>query len=135
MTKEKAKAMCDLLPKKTFDITKAFLEPSCGNGTFLCEILARKLKNCRNEKDGLRALNSLFGIDTQSDNVCETRKNLVEVYLKVYPNASEFAHLTAWEIVCDNIVCDDFSNPSTEKVKQWGAIIYQESKRRIRRPI
>lgn len=125
------KAMCDLLPEDVFsDITETFLEPSCGEGAFLCEIFERKLKYCKNEKDGLKALNSLFGIDIQADNVLATRKNLVEMYLKEYPNASRFAEAVAWVSVNNHIVCDDFLNPTTETVKNWGISHYEENKKR-----
>lgn len=55
------KAMCDLIPENEIwsDITKTFLEPSCGNGNFLVEIFGRKLKYCNDERDGLKALNSM----------------------------------------------------------------------------
>lgn len=124
------KAMCDLLPEDMFsDITKTFLEPACGEGAFLLEIFSRKLRFCKEEKDGLKALNSLFGIDIQADNVCATQRNLVDMYLKQYPNASEFAILLAWQIVTNNIACDNFLDPTTERAKKWGVSHYEEIKK------
>lgn len=39
------KAMCDLIPTEIWDnIESTFLEPACGNGNFLVEILARKFE-------------------------------------------------------------------------------------------
>ena len=38
------KAMCDLVKSETERIDSRFLEPACGNGNFLAEILARKLE-------------------------------------------------------------------------------------------
>ena len=43
------KAMCDLVKDECDRIDSRFLEPACGNGNFLAEILTRKLatvKNC-----------------------------------------------------------------------------------------
>ena len=37
------KAMCDLVKQETERIDSRFLEPACGTGNFLTEILARKL--------------------------------------------------------------------------------------------
>ena len=37
------KAMCDLVKQETERIDSRFLEPACGDGNFLFEVLARKL--------------------------------------------------------------------------------------------
>ena len=37
------KAMCDLVKQETERIESRFLEPACGNGNFLAEVLRRKL--------------------------------------------------------------------------------------------
>lgn len=115
------KAMCDLIPIEMYtNLESTFLEPAVGQGVFLIEILKRKFAYCTNEKDGLRALNSVYGIDIQKDNVAECRINLVELYKKYFPNANDFALLTALAITNNNIVCDDFLNPKTEIVKALG---------------
>ena len=63
------KDMCDLVPSEIWqNIESTFLEPACGNGNFLVEILARKYKLCKTPKDGLKALASVVGIDIQADN-------------------------------------------------------------------
>ena len=38
------KAMCDLVKDETERIDSRFLEPACGDGNFLAEILTRKLE-------------------------------------------------------------------------------------------
>ena len=115
------KAMCDLIPSETWEnITSTFLEPACGTGNFLVEIYARKLERCQNEKDGLKALNSIYGVDIQADNVAESRLRLVDMFLAKFPNANEYAEFFAWAIVSNNIVCDDFLNAQTETLKSWG---------------
>lgn len=115
------KAMCDLISEEMYsDITKTFLEPACGEGVFLIEVLKRKFAYCKNEADGLKALNSLFGIDIQADNVLTTRQNLVNLYKEHFPKSNNFAELFAWSIASNNIICDDMLNPQTEIVKSWG---------------
>ena len=115
------KAMCDLIPSETWeDITSTFLEPSCGTGNFLAEIYYRKLQRCKTEKDGLKALASIYGVDIQVDNVAESRLRLVEMFVDKFPEASDIARLTALAIATNNIICDDFLNPQTETLKSWG---------------
>ena len=113
-------AMSDLIPKEVYqNLTSTFLEPAVGYGVFLIEILKRKFSYCKNEKDGLKALNSVYGVDIQADNVAECRLRLVELYKEHFPKANDFAILTALAITNNNIVCDDFLNPHTETVKKW----------------
>lgn len=115
------KAMCDLIPDDEWDnIESTFLDPCCGNGNFPYEILARKYARCKNEKDGLKALASVFCIDIQADNVDECRKRLLTQYIETFPKANELAVLMASGILLNNIVCDDSLNPQTETVKSWG---------------
>ena len=112
------KDMCDLIPDDVWNnIKSTFLEPSCGNGNFLVEIYERKLKLCKDEKDGLKALASIYGIDIQADNVAESRARLIEMYLDKFPNANSFAFLSAWCIVCNHIICGD----SLKIMKKWEA--------------
>lgn len=111
------KAMCDLIPEDEIwsDITKTFLEPACGTGNFLVEIFGRKLKYCKDEKDGLKALASIVGIDIQQDNVEESRKRLMAMYCNAFPKASEVCLFLAAGILQNNIICGD----SLEIQKKW----------------
>lgn len=43
------KAMCDLVKDETERIDSRFLEPACGDGNFLAEILRRKLEVVKNK--------------------------------------------------------------------------------------
>lgn len=114
------KAMCDLIPAETYaNLESTFLEPACGEGVFLIEILKRKFAYCESEKDGLKALNSVYGVDIQTDNVAITRLNLVELFKQYFPKANDFALFFALAITSNNIICDDFLNPHTEAVKKW----------------
>lgn len=111
------KAMCDLIPEDEIwsDITKTFLEPACGTGNFLVEIFDRKLKYCKDERDGLKALASIVGIDIQQDNAEESRKRLMAIYCKAFPKANEVCLLLAAGILQNNIICGD----SLKIMKEW----------------
>lgn len=115
--KREVKAMCDLIPEDEIwsDITKTFLEPACGTGNFLVEIFGRKLKYCKDERDGLKALASIVGIDIAEDNVDESRKRLMSMYGKAFPKANEVCLLLAAGILQNNIICGD----SLEIQKKW----------------
>lgn len=101
------KAMCDLIPECEWTIEETFLEPACGNGNFLVEILERKFKLCKDEKDGLKALSSIVGIDIQQDNVDESRKRLYEMYCAKFTHCNSFCKLMAQQILRNNIICGD----------------------------
>ena len=111
------KAMCDLIPEDEIwsDITKTFLEPACGTGNFLVEIFGRKLKYCKDEKDSLKALASIVGIDIQQDNVEESRKRLMTMYCEAFPKANEACLLLVAGILQNNIICGD----SLKIMKEW----------------
>ena len=110
------KAMCDLIPPVVWEkIDSTFLEPACGTGNFLVEILARKYSKCKNAKDGLKALASVVGIDIQADNCEECRKRLLEQYIATFPTATETALLLASGILQNNIICGD----SLKIQQQW----------------
>lgn len=83
------KAMCDLVKNETERIDSTFLEPACGTGNFLVEILTRKLAVAkkgysRSEEDwafqSVRALMSLYGVDILADNVARCRERLFGVW-------------------------------------------------------
>lgn len=110
------KAMCDLIPLDVWDnIESTFLEPAVGTGNFLVEILERKYARCKNEKDGLKALASVVGIDIQADNCEECRNRLLKQYVDRFRNANEFAIKMAETILRNNIVCGD----SLEIMERW----------------
>ncbi len=80
--------MLDLVKQETERIDSRFLEPACGTGNFLIEILRRKLNAVektyrRSQLDFERylvlAVSSLYGIDLLEDNVLECRKRLFEL--------------------------------------------------------
>lgn len=64
--------MCDQLERLNPDCyapEKTFLEPSCGEGVFVLEILRRKFAKCKTRKDYETAALSVWAIEIQPDNV------------------------------------------------------------------
>lgn len=86
-------AMLDLVKQETQRLDSRFLEPACGTGNFLTEVLKRKLqvveKRYRKsqlefERHQVLAVSSIYGIDILKDNIIECRKRLFEVIDKSY---------------------------------------------------
>ena len=70
--------MLDLIPEITIDTT--FLEPTCGNGNFVIEILKRKFDLCKKKADYIRALKSVYAIDILEDNIAECKQRGKKLY-------------------------------------------------------
>ena len=86
-------AMLDLVKQETERIDSRFLEPACGTGNFLVEILRRKLKILENrykksqlefERYTVIAISSIYGVDILEDNVVECRNRLFEIFDEKY---------------------------------------------------
>jgi hypothetical protein len=116
--------MLNELPSELFDEPKSrFLEPSCGNGNFLIEILARKFEYIASEIPKPRrdflifvSLASTYGIDINHQNILEARKriwNLVEMFLnlhvKEYSSDLKFHHVLK-HVIERNIIVGDTLN-------------------------
>ena len=102
------KAMCDLIPPEVWeDIDSRFLEPACGNGNFLVEIFERKLSRCESAEQGLNALQSIYGIDIQQDNVEESKQRLFDMFVNHFPKAPAITAIVAAQILENNIICGD----------------------------
>lgn len=88
-------AMLDLVKGESERIDSRFLEPACGSGNFLVQILRRKLaavdlkygkSDFERRHYALLALMCIYGIELLSDNIAECRANLLEIlaeYLKI----------------------------------------------------
>ena len=92
-SEREVKAMLDLVKQETERIDSRFLEPACGTGNFLVEVLKRKLavvqdRYKRNqleyERHAVIAVSSIYGIDLLIDNVDECRKRLLTVFNQYY---------------------------------------------------
>jgi N-6 DNA Methylase len=65
----------DQLPQELFtDPSKTFLDPSCGDGQFLGEVLIRKMENGATFE---QALSTIYGVDLMIDNVDLCRERLL----------------------------------------------------------
>ena len=87
------KAMCDLVKDETERIDSRFLEPACGDGNFLAEILKRKLAIVKAkykkspldyEKNAVLAATSIYGVDIMADNDEACRNRMFEIWNKEY---------------------------------------------------
>ena len=89
-------AMLDLVRHETERIDSRFLEPACGDGNFLAEILRRKLRVCRSlveqkkntqleyEKNAVLAVSSIYGIELLTDNAITCRERLFTIFADEY---------------------------------------------------
>ena len=89
-------AMLDLVKHETERIDSRFLEPACGDGNFLAEILRRKLRVCRGyveqgkntlleyEKNAVLAVSSMYGIELLPDNAMACRERLFRIFSDEY---------------------------------------------------
>lgn len=113
------KAMCDLVKDETERIDSRFLEPACGDGNFLAEILTRKLTVVRRkygrsafdyEKNAVLAASSIYGVDILLDNVLACRDRMFSIWDKQYKavckkNCNEQTRDAVKFIFSKNIVC------------------------------
>jgi len=115
--KREVTAMLDLVQQETERIDSRFLEPACGTGNFLAEILERKLcvvdhryrrSQIEHERYTLLAVSSLYGIDLLEDNVRECRKRLFTIVEKHCKSLFNAEFLRAIQFVLErNIIHGD----------------------------
>ena len=107
-------AMLGLIPNITIDMT--FLEPTCGNGNFVVEIMKRKFDLCKKKSDYIRALKSVIAIDIMADNIAESKKRIKKMIVERF--GRDFVNWASVNrILKKNIVCGD----SLEIMKGWDA--------------
>ena len=95
-------AMLNLVEAETQRIDSKFLEPACGDGNFLIEVLNRKIKIVREryaknkleyERYAFLSVSSIYGIDILFDNVLECRDRLAsfveQSYLKEFKRIND----------------------------------------------
>ena len=114
--------MLDLVKQETERIESRFLEPACGDGNFLAEILRSKLavvhKNYRRkpsdyEKYSLLALSSIYGVELLEDNTLACRERLFLLWDEAYTALCKKSRLaedcreTARFLMERNILCGD----------------------------
>ena len=141
--------MLDLVKQETERIDSRFLEPACGTGNFLVEILRRKLavveqryykSQIEYERYAIIAVSSIYGVDLLQDNVEEARKRLFvifnERYTKKYKsNCKEECRTSVKFILERNILRGDALTLLTDNNKpivfsEWSAVNGSMIKRR-----
>lgn len=97
------KRMCDKIPDKDWsDSTKLLLEPSFGNGNFLCMMIYYRLTH---GIDWETTLSTLYGVELMEDNVKETKERILSLLdlMEV-----DYDRDKAIQIMDKNLVCSDF---------------------------
>lgn len=142
-------AMLDLVKPETERIDSRFLEPACGEGAFLIEILRRKLEVVKSrygkspydyERYAVLAVTSIYGVDILQDNVEICRQRLYELWDKAYTaNAKAQANEQCREVVRfilrKNILCGDAltmrqSDGTPIIFAEWSLVTENQIKRR-----
>lgn len=117
------KAMCDLVADECSRIDSRFLEPACGDGNFLAEILSRKLAACQQkygtsllrpdyERACVNAIMSIYGVELLPDNAQVCRERLFKIWDEAYtrnfgPEANDGCRNVVKFILSKNILCGD----------------------------
>lgn len=112
------KAMCDLVNDECERIDSRFLEPACGDGNFLAEILNRKLDVVENkfkkserdyEKNAFLACTSIYGVELLSDNAQTCRNRMVSIFKERYKKTLKKDNEDLYKVIefvfSKNIVC------------------------------
>lgn len=143
-------AMLDLVKQETERIDSRFLEPACGNGNFLAEVLRRKLAVVEGkykksqldyERYSIIAISSIYGVDILEDNAQECRDRLYNIfeeqYTEIYVNeCKEECRNSVKFLLKRNILWGDaldFTNPVTKEpivFSEWSAVNGSMLKRR-----
>jgi hypothetical protein len=110
-------AMLDLVKGETERIDSRFLEPACGNGNFLVQILRRKLaavelkygkSDFERQQYALLGMMCVYGIELLPDNIADCRENLLDIfaeYLSLDP--SDHLYRAAFFVLSQNLVHGD----------------------------
>ena len=143
-------AMLDLVKHETERIDSRFLEPACGNGNFLAEVLRRKLtvvdsryskSQIEWERYSVIVVSSIYGVDILEDNAEECQERLFNIFSKIYINnfgtncklelIKSIKFILNRNILWGNAL--DFTNPITKKpivFSEWSMINETAIKRR-----
>ena len=141
--------MLDLVKHETERIDSRFLEPACGNGNFLAEVLRRKLavvdaryskSQVEWERYSIIAVSSIYGVDILEDNAKECRDRLLGIftdwYAKAFKQVKNECIRSVRFLLSRNILWGDaldFTNPETKQpivFSEWSAVNGSMLKRR-----
>ncbi|HMY84910.1 MAG TPA: hypothetical protein PLC76_13385 [Saprospiraceae bacterium] len=143
-------AMLDLVKQETERIDSRFLEPACGNGNFLAEVLRRKLNvvdqrysksQIEWERYAVIAVSSIYGIDILEDNAQECRERLFKIFDERYTTlfkekCKDDCRRSIKFLLGRNVLWGDaldFTNPDTKQpivFSEWSAVNGSMLKRR-----
>lgn len=143
-------AMLDLVKQETERIDSRFLEPACGNGNFLAEVLNRKLNIVDSryaksqvewERYAIIAVSCIYGVDILEDNAQECRDRLFKIFNGRYTSlfkdkCKEECRSSIRFLLNRNILWGDaldFTNPVTKEpivFSEWSAVNGSMLKRR-----
>ncbi|PWG60740.1 restriction endonuclease subunit M [Bifidobacterium catulorum] len=142
-------AMLDMVKQETERIDSRFLEPACGDGNFLSEVLRRKLavvterygkSQLEYERYTFVAVSSIYGVDILQDNVEECRERLYGIVKDTYEQ--QFKDDCRPEVLdsiryllSKNILCGDALTLTTSDGKpivfpEWSLVMGSKVKRR-----
>ncbi len=149
--KEIVNEMLDLL--KDINYGSKFLEPGCGDGNFLVEILSRKLdmvsrlpevvNSLKSERLSefefkcVMALSSIYGVDIDPLNIQEAKVRLLDVFNSTYKTITKkdvpnYFSAAAQYILDKNILIGDLVNqPDKIEVIEYSEIPNQRIKQRL----
>jgi hypothetical protein len=110
-------AMLDLVKAESERIDSRFLEPACGSGNFLVQVLRRKLaavelkygqSDFERRHYALLGLMCIYGIELLPDNIAECRANLLEIFADyLNTGALDDLYRTAAHVLSQNLVHGD----------------------------
>ena len=110
-------AMLDLVKPETERIDARFLEPACGSGNFIVQILRRKLvavdgkygpSDFERRHYALLGLMCIYGIELLADNIAECRANVLEVFAEhLQLDEADELYRAASQVLQHNLVQGD----------------------------
>lgn len=110
-------AMLDLVKEETERIDARFLEPACGSGNFLVQVLRRRLASVEfkfGKSDfekrhyALLGLMCIYGIELLDDNIVECRANLMETFAEYFRlDESDDLYEAAAYVLSQNLIHGD----------------------------
>ena len=99
------------LTQATDNIFWRFLEPACGDGNFLVEIVRQRLMRIKQtptyrpadkrEYAIIKMISTIYGVDIADDNIAECKKRIMDEIFKFTPKKSSAAFLLAVKNILD----------------------------------
>lgn len=134
-------AMLDMVKNEAERIDSHVLEPACGNGNFVAEVLRRKMGSVRKqsippkrrkvsipdyEQKSVLAIGSIYGIDIMMDNVIECRQRLFDIWHETFVKdckhepdrelCDAITYILSRNILCGNTLSMKQVNEKTEDI-------------------